>query len=197
MRNDKLRRHQGSEDHIRGVFSEDHIRGVFSEDHIRGVFTVIRRKYEAFVTDEDNEQINQERNYERNQEQHQEQNQGTESRTKSGTKSEWNQELNQNEIRDKINQTMEQKMNQRNKIKIKIENKAGYQIEQILGRGCQIKTPVAIKTSTQEFWSDRSLMGDPIMVAQNSSSRSLLWGTVMRFGTHDILGYLALSLSSI
>ena len=31
---------------------------LLSEDHIRGVFTVMRRKYEAFVTDEDNEQNN-------------------------------------------------------------------------------------------------------------------------------------------
>jgi hypothetical protein len=56
---EQLHGHQGSEDdHIHGVLSEDHVRGVLVEDHIRGMFTVMRRKYEAFVTDEDNEQNN-------------------------------------------------------------------------------------------------------------------------------------------
>ena len=72
---------------------------------------------------------------------------------------------------------MEQKMNQHdkikierikdqhNEIKIEIENKAGYQMGQITVRYCQIKTPVATTTITHKFWADRSLMGDPMVVA--------------------------------
>ena len=38
------------------------------------------------------------------------------------------------------------------------------------------------------LWLDRSLMGDPSSAkVWNSSSQSLLWGTVMRFGTHDLV----------
>jgi Na+-driven multidrug efflux pump len=43
-----------------------------------------------------------------------------------------------------------------------------------------------------EVWKDRSLMGDPIKIRNswNSSSQSLLWGIVMRFGTHDLVSYI-------
>jgi len=43
-----------------------------------------------------------------------------------------------------------------------------------------------------EVWKDRSLMGDPIEIRNswNSSSQSLLWGTVMRFSTHDLVSYI-------
>ena len=43
-----------------------------------------------------------------------------------------------------------------------------------------------------EVWKDRSLMGDPIEIRNswNSSSQSLLWETVMRFSTHDLVSYI-------